>query len=135
MSNAEALLLVNDEKAEIGFDDLEFTDGLNIVTANALYRWPDRWDSVTPYVGGGVGVSVPHVDVDSSTGFDTYELQLGGPAMRVMAGASYDLSERWSVFGEYQFTYSANEVELEGDGSLETDIKTNAVNFGLTLKF
>ncbi|ETW11858.1 lipid A oxidase [Roseivivax marinus] len=125
----------DDEKAEIGFEDLEFTDGLNIVTANAMYRWPDRWESFTPYVGGGVGVSVPHVDVDTTTGIDTYELQYGGPAMRLMAGASYDLSERVALFGEYQFTYSANDVELEGDGDLQTNIKTNAVNFGLTLKF
>ncbi|SEL87055.1 lipid A oxidase [Roseivivax marinus] len=125
----------DDEKAEIGFEDLEFTDGLNIVTANAMYRWPDRWGSFTPYVGGGVGVSVPHVDVDTTTGIDTYELQYGGPAMRLMAGASYDLSERVALFGEYQFTYSANDVELEGDGDLQTNIKTNAVNFGLTLKF
>ncbi|ETX30911.1 outer membrane protein [Roseivivax isoporae] len=125
----------DDEKAAIGFDDLEFTDGLNIVTANALYRWPNRWGSVTPYVGGGIGISVPHVDVDSTNGFETYELQYAGPAARLMAGASYDLTERVSVFGEYQFTYSSNDVDLEGEGSLQSDIKTNAVNFGVTLKF
>ncbi|ETX15237.1 lipid A oxidase (Involved in formation of 2-aminogluconate) protein [Roseivivax halodurans JCM 10272] len=125
----------DDDKDDAGFDRLEFTDGLNIVTANALYRWPDRFNSLTPYVGGGVGLSLPHVDVDSSNGFDTYELQIGGPAMRLMAGASYDITERVSLFGEYQFTASHNEVELEGDGSIESNIKTNAVNFGLTLKF
>ncbi|MHA6346090.1 outer membrane beta-barrel protein [Roseivivax sp. CAU 1761] len=125
----------DDEKAAIGFDDMEFTDGLNILTANAMYRWPGQWGPVTPYVGGGLGISLPHVDVDTTTGSDTFGLQIGGPAARLTAGASYDLSDRVAVFGEYQFTYSSNEVELEDDGTLETDIKTNALNFGLTLKF
>ncbi|MFD1341004.1 outer membrane protein [Litorisediminicola beolgyonensis] len=125
----------DDEKEDAGFEDLEFTDGLNILTANAMYRWPDQWGSVTPYVGGGLGISLPHVDVDTTTGFDTYELQVGGPAMRLTAGASYDLTERLAVFGEYQFTASDNEVELEGDGKIESTIITNAVNIGLSLKF
>ncbi|SFD89841.1 outer membrane protein [Roseivivax sediminis] len=123
-----------DEREDAGFDSLEFTDGLNILTANAMYRWPDQWGTFTPYVGGGLGLSLPHVDVDTPDS-DTYELQIGGPAMRLTAGASYDLTERVSVFGEYQFTYSSNDVDLDDGGSLETDIKTNAVNFGLTLKF
>lgn len=125
----------DDERSDLGFNDLEFTNGLNILTANAMYRWPNRWGPVTPYVGGGVGVSLPHVDADTTTGIDTYGLQLAGPAARVTAGASYDLTERVAVFGEYQFTYSSNEVDLEGDGKLQTDVKTNAVNFGLSLKF
>lgn len=127
----------DDEKAAIGFSDLEFTDGLNIVTVNAYRRWPGLWaeGKVTPYVGGGVGVAVPHVDVDTTTGTETYEFQLTGPAARLTAGASYDINDRWAVFGEYQFTYSSNEVDLPDGGSLETDIKTNALNVGLTLKF
>lgn len=127
----------DDEKAAIGFSDLEFTDGLNIVTVNAYRRWPGLWaqGSLTPYVGGGVGVAVPHVDVDTTTGTETYEFQLTGPAARLTAGASYDINDRWAVFGEYQFTYSSNDVDLPDGGSLETDIKTNALNVGLTLKF
>jgi lipid A oxidase len=127
----------DNEKAAIGFSDLEFTDGLNIVTVNAYKRWPGLWSkgTVTPYVGGGIGVALPHVDVDTTTGIETYELQLSGPAARLTAGMSYDLSDRWAVFGEYQFTYSSNTVDLPQGGSLETDIKTNALNVGLTLKF
>ena len=53
--------------AETGLDHFEFTDGLNIVTANVLRRFPDalggRLGRVTPYLGGGLGVSVPHVEV------------------------------------------------------------------------
>ena len=58
-----------------------------------------------------------------------------GPAARVTAGVSYDLNDRFAVFGEYQFTYSQNSVDLPEGGDLETDIKTNALNVGLTLKF
>lgn len=127
----------DDEKAAIGFSDLEFTDGLNIVTANVYQRWPGLWaqGAVTPYVGGGLGIAVPHVDVDTTTGIDTYELQITGPAARLTAGVSYDINDRFAVFGEYQFTYSSNNVDLPEGGSLETDIKTNALNIGLTLKF
>ena len=55
--------------------------------------------------------------------------------MRLLAGASYPINDRWSVYGEYQFTYSWNEADLDGGGSLNTDIKTNALNVGLSLKF
>ncbi len=127
----------DDEKEAIGFSDLEFTDGLNILTVNAYQRWPGRWaeGALTPYVGGGVGVAVPHVDIDTTTGEETYEFQLTGPAARLTAGMSYDLNDRFAVFGEYQFTYSINTVDLPEGGTLETDVKTNALNVGLSLKF
>lgn len=126
----------NDEKAALGFSDLEFTDGLNIVTVNVTRRWQNQWGKITPYAGGGLGVSLPHVDVDHpASGSQTYGLQLGGPAMRLTAGASYALSDRMSLFSEYQFTASQNDVELDGGGSLSTLAKTNALNFGLSLNF
>jgi len=125
----------DDERDALGFDSLELTDGLNILTANAMYRWPDKWGSVTPYVGGGVGVAIPHVDVETAAGDKTFGYQYTGPAARVIAGAKYDLNERFAVFGEYQFVYSSNDADLDGGGSLKSDIKTNAINVGLSLKF
>ena len=123
------------ERNALGFDRLEFTDGLNIITANAMYRWPDQWGAITPYVGGGLGIAVPHVDVETASGFKTFGYQYTGPAARLTAGISYDLNDRYAVFGEYQFTYSSNAADLDGDGSLRTNIITNAVNLGLSLKF
>ncbi|KUF12570.1 outer membrane protein [Pseudoponticoccus marisrubri] len=124
------------ERNALGFSSMEFTDGLNIITVNVMRRWPEHWGSATPYVGGGIGIAVPHVDVEHpASGSDTYEFQLTGPAARLTAGVSYPLNDRFSVFGEYQFTYSSNEAELDGGGSLSTDIKTNALNVGLSLKF
>jgi lipid A oxidase len=124
------------ERNALGFSRMEFTDGHNILTFNVMKRWPDKWQNMTPYVGGGLGVAIPHVDVThTGTGAKTYEYQMTGPAMRLTAGMSYPINDRFSVFGEYQFTYSSNEAELNGGGTLKTDIKTNALNFGLSLKF
>lgn len=119
-----------------GFDSFELSDGLNIITANAFYRWPGQWrgGAVTPYVGGGIGIAVPHVDVERN-GQKTYEYQYTGPAVTWIAGVSYDLSETWALFAEYKGTYSSNEAELTGGGSFTTDIITNALNLGITYKF
>ncbi|APZ51910.1 outer membrane beta-barrel protein [Salipiger abyssi] len=125
----------DDERKDLGFDRMEFTDGHNILTVNAMKRWPDQWGSATPYVGAGLGIAVPHVDVKTTAGDKTYGYQLTGPAAKLLAGISYPVSDRFSVFGEYQFTYSSNEADLDGGGSLETDIKTNALNFGISMKF
>lgn len=126
----------DDEAAAAGFDNLEFTDGLNILTLNAFRRWPEKWvgGRVTPYVGGGIGLAIPHVDVDDGTN-ETFEYQVTGPAMMVAAGASYAVNEQWSLFGEYKFTYSQNEADLEGGGTLESDIITNALNVGVSFNF
>lgn len=125
---------VND-KVPIGFDELEFTDGLNIVTINVHRRWPNAWQNFTPYIAGGIGLSIPHVDARTTAGTHTYGFQVTGPAIRGVAGASYDLADNWALFGEYQFTWSSNDADLDGGGSLNTDIFTNAFNFGFTYKF
>ena len=121
-------------KLSSGFTRLEFTDGLNIITANVLYRWPDpdrRW---TPYVGVGLGIAVPHVEVTSAGG-SVFEYQYGGPAATAMAGVSYHLSDRWSAFGEYKLTYSVNDVDLGSGGDLHTNVLTSAFNFGVSWSF
>ncbi|SFR08420.1 outer membrane protein [Poseidonocella sedimentorum] len=125
----------DDEKAEAGFDRLEFTDGLNLLTLNAHRRWPDRFGAVTPYVGGGLGLAIPHVDVETTAGDKTFGYQVTGPAARLTAGASYAIGESTSLFGEYQFTYSSNTADLDGGGELKTDIITNALNLGVSFSF
>ncbi|SPF77534.1 outer membrane protein [Pseudoprimorskyibacter insulae] len=123
------------ERSAIGFNRMEFTDGHNLLTANMMYRWPDQWKTMTPYVGAGLGVAVPHVDVTTTTGFKTLGYQYTGPAAKLIAGAKYDLNDRYALFGEYQFSISQNEAELTGGGSMKTRIITNALNFGLAIKF
>lgn len=120
--------------AAAGLDRLEFSDGLNILTVNAYRRWEDAFGSLTPYVGGGVGIAFPHVEV-VDPGTRTWGYQVTGPAVAWMAGVSYPLGDRWSVFGEYKGTYSRNTADLDTGGTLETDIITNALNLGVSFSF
>lgn len=120
--------------ADSGYDILGFTDGLNIITVNAYRRFPNLDWGVTPYIGAGAGVAMPHVEV-SKGGSETIGFQVTGPAVTVVAGASYPLSDTVSVFGEYKGTYSQNKAELDDGGTLEADIVTNAVNLGLSFRF
>lgn len=116
------------------FDRLEFTDGLNTLTANAYYRWDAGLGTITPYVGGGVGITVPHVEVITSDS-RTLGFQYTGPAATVIAGASMPINDQWSVFGEYKGTATFNEGDLDTGGTIETDIFTNALNIGVSFNF
>jgi lipid A oxidase len=55
--------------------------------------------------------------------------------VEIHAGASHAISERWAVFGEYQGTYVWLDVDMDGGGSLETQLATNALNLGLSFAF
>ncbi|MEO0678074.1 MAG: outer membrane beta-barrel protein [Pseudomonadota bacterium] len=128
----------DEDLAALGFTDLELSDGINIITVNYMRRFPDAWSgsfaNFTPYVGAGIGISVPHVDVSDGVS-KTFEYQYTGPAVAWLAGASYPLTERVSGFVEYKGTYSQNEADLTGGGTLESDIITNALNFGVSYSF
>lgn len=117
-----------------GYDRLEFTDGLNLVTVNAYRRWPSAWGDFTPYVGGGAGLSVPHVDIEKD-GTKVFEYQITGPAVVWVAGASYPINDDWSVFGEYKGSYSMNTIDMGDGGEIKTDIVTNALNLGVSFSF
>ncbi|EAR52902.1 hypothetical protein OG2516_10581 [Oceanicola granulosus HTCC2516] len=124
----------DDDRRDAGYDTLEFTDGLNVLTLNGYYRWPQRFGQLTPYVGAGVGVAVPYVEVEKG-GSSTFGYQYTGPAVTLIGGASYPLTDRVSVFGEYKGTYSMNEAELDSGGTLESNIVTNALNLGVSFSF
>lgn len=123
-----------DTPSAYGYDVLEMTDGLNVVTANLWRRWrsDSRW---TPYVGAGAGVAVPHVEVQRRGGPLTFEYQLTGPAVQWVAGASWDINAKWSVFGEDKGTWSRHRMKLDAGSTLKTDIIANAVNLGLSYRF
>ncbi|MGF0537153.1 outer membrane protein [Agrobacterium sp. ES01] len=120
-------------KTTAGFTHFEFTDGLNLLTLNALYRMPLENTKFTPYVGLGAGVNIPHVEVDrTSTGGSTFDYQLGGATLQAQAGVSYQFAEHWSAFAEYKGNYSWVDVDIDSGSSLKTEIFTNAINVGLT---
>jgi lipid A oxidase len=122
--------------AASGFPILEFTDGLNNLTLNATYRWTNEGSKWQPYVGAGLGVVIPRVEVISAAGGPaTDEFQLAGPSAMVNAGISYQLNDRWAVFGEYKGTYSRLTADLTGGGTLKTNIITNALNAGVAFSF
>lgn len=125
----------SDDPASHGYDRLEFTDGLNIVTVNLWKRWPARRSGLVPYVGAGLGVAVPHVDIQPAGEAHTFGYQLTGPAAQIVAGASYPLAGNWSLFGEVKGTWSRHRVDLDSGGVLRTEITTHAVNFGLNWQF
>lgn len=62
-----------------GYETLEFTDGLNTLTINVYRRWENALGSISPYVGGGLGVAIPHVEVTYG-GSETFGYQVTGPA-------------------------------------------------------
>lgn len=134
------------DMAAIGVGRLELSDGHNIITANAIKRWPGAFNSgmFTPYLGGGIGVAIPHVDIQPlGSPTRTYGYEQTGLAVRGIAGIKYDLTDRWALFTEYQFTYSDNEMTIDPNitipgqlpGQLKTEILTHAVNFGISYSF
>ena len=120
-----------------GFEELEFTDGLNALTVGPIWRWQlEQAPRVGFYTGVGAGLSIPYVEVQTTpTGPITDELQIGGPALTFMAGVRYALNDRWTAFGEYKGTRHWVDVDLSGGGDLDTAIATHALNIGISYTF
>lgn len=116
------------------FDTMEFTDGLNEIFAGAMYRWPfERW---TPYVGLGVGASFPHVEIRRTGGtIRTFDYQVTGVAVEGLVGLEYRIGLRVSAFADYKLSFSSNDADVNGGGTLETDIWTNHFILGLSYRF
>lgn len=136
MTHAKAYASSADLTA-LGFDRLEFTDGHNILTANLSRRWDGQWwnGRLSPFVTGGLGVAIPHVDAQPTGEARTFGYQVTGPAARIGAGIAMELTTKWSAYAEYQMTYSSNKFDLDSGGSLETNLLTNALNIGVTYGF
>jgi len=112
----------------------EFTDGLNLITLNALYRFQDPGRAWTPYVGAGVGVNIPHVEVTRGSG-KTFDYEFGGASLQAQAGISYQFAKHWATFVEYKGNYNFVDVPIDSGSSLKTNIFTNAINFGVSFNF
>ena len=80
------------------FSHFEFTDGLNLLTLNGLYRLP-LTETFTPYAGLGAGISVPHAETTARSGgaFDgmpkTFDYKLGGPMVQAQIGIDAKITE------------------------------------------
>jgi lipid A oxidase len=118
------------------FERLEFTDGNNVLLIELLYRLnPLMRGTLVPYVGVGVGVTIPHVEVTPVNGSKTYEYQLAGAAAQIMAGLEYKLTDKWSLFTEAKLSYTHIDADLTGGGSLQTDLWSPQIAVGLSYRF
>ncbi|OLP54566.1 lipid A oxidase [Rhizobium rhizosphaerae] len=117
-----------------GWTTLEFTDGLNVLTLNGLYRFQDATRDWTPYVGLGAGINIPHVEVTRPSG-RTFEYQVGGATLQAQAGVDYKITEHWSAFAEYKANYSFVDVDIDSGAKLKTDVFTHGINLGVSFHF
>lgn len=97
---------------------LEFSHGHNLLLLNGFLRLPSIGARISPYVGAGGGVLLPHTEVELANGSRprTYEYNYAGPAGQALAGVEIRLS-KLSLFVEYKFTYGhygAPLSEVEG---------------------
>lgn len=127
-------------KGDVGatFSKLEFTDGNNIVTLNALRRWERMsFYGIRPYAGIGIGVTIPHVEVElvGDAGPRTFEYQLAGFAGQAFVGLEMPFGPNWSGFIEGKLSYTHINGELDGGGYVKTDIWSPHVAIGLAYHF
>ncbi len=119
-------------------DRLEFTDGINLVTLSAMYRFSPA-GKLQPYVGVGGGMSIPHVEVtgNSLSGLPTtFEYNNGGVTVQALAGVDLRITDIFSVYGEYRLNYSPVSAPLADPAfEMETDLLTNQIAIGVALHF
>jgi len=95
-----------DASATIGetFRHLEFSHGHNMLTLNGLLSLGRLAPRIRPYVGAGLGVSLPHTEVQFlDEPRRTYEYQVTGGVGQVLAGLELRLPHA-SVLVEYKLT-------------------------------
>ena len=115
------------------FNTLEFTDGHNMFTVNALRRWRVS-ERMHPYLGAGIGVALPHVEVGTAAGL-TLEYQLAGPAAQFIGGVDFPLGDRFSLITEYRLSWADIDAKLNDGGRLSTEALTHHLNVGVSYRF
>jgi len=125
-------------RAKLGslFRKLEFSHGHNILLLNGLLRLPMGTERLSPYVGLGAGVSIPHVEIaEQNGGGRTYGYQFAGPAFQALAGVELRLAHT-SVFLEYKLSFSPYKPILKdpAGGRLSTDLLTHHLIGGFSLR-
>jgi lipid A oxidase len=126
-------------KGDVGtlYEKLEFTDGNNILTGNLLYRFsPWQFYGIRPYAGVGIGVTIPHVEVQVVGDPNrTFEYQLAGFAAQGLVGLEMPFSARWSGFAEAKLSYTHINGNLDGGGHIKTDLWSPHFAVGLSYRF
>jgi len=138
-THAKAYADLDELNAGDSYSRLEFTDGLNLLTANVFYK-QDFDNGLRAYGGLGAGLSIPHVEVTTKPSTvvgatETFEYQVTGPAFQAIAGLSYEFADNWRVFGEYKLSYAINEAQLNGGGTFSTNFTSHHVLAGISYSF
>ena len=121
---------------KMGFELLQFTDGINNVTIHRQTQIDAFTEGYLPYYGYGVGIIVPHVEFQVDKALSrTFEYQYGGPTVALNSGIKVKIKKNRFMFAEYKFTAAWLNVNLNGGGNIKTRILTNALNFGLGFEF
>jgi lipid A oxidase len=122
--------------AKEGYTVLEMSDGLNPLTLNLMYRHRKGWGGFEPYAGAGIGISVPHVELQKGPAdTKTYEYQYAGPVVALTAGLKYPLGDKWSLMAEYQFHHHWIDAKMKPDSRFRANIITNALNLGVAYRW
>ncbi|MEO1205046.1 MAG: hypothetical protein AAFV45_01815 [Pseudomonadota bacterium] len=100
------------------FDRLEFSHGHNMLTLNGLFRLANLGPRLSPYVGIGAGVNLPHAEAQLQTADTrTYEYQYTGPVVQGLIGIEFRVP-RLSYYLEYKFSFASYDMPLSGlDGT------------------
>ncbi len=120
------------------FGSLSFTHGFNLLTANALYRWP-AWNNAAlsemrAYAGAGLGFAWPHVEIGAG-GQTTSEYQVAGPAYQGLVGVDLKAFDRISIFFEYKLSRADLRVDLAGGGTVRVKPLTQHAIVGASYPF
>ncbi len=126
------------------FDDT-FPTRTAVVLANAVVGFRTPYQSVTPYIGGGIGAAHISIDGASSTQINPPEAGINhfnsdpnssawAFAAQAKAGVRVALGSNAYVFGEYRYLYVGSADQIFGPTVYPTHVPTTAwtVRFGDT---
>jgi len=122
-------------------DSFELSHGLNFLTFNVVRRWFPKGKRdgsfggrLQPYLGGGVGLAIPHVEA-MVDGERTSEYQAAGPTLQFALGCNVDVAGPVSAFLEYKLNWADLRLDLAGDTQVRTSLLTHQYIVGLTFRF
>jgi lipid A oxidase len=132
---------VNDnERIDNTIESFSLSHGLNYALGDIVYRWQpgnrgeDFLGHLEPYVGVGLGATIPHVESNVGGNFHE-EYQFHGPGVEGLAGMNVALTRHIGLMFEYKFTYSnLDSLDIPG-GSIEVTPLTHHLVTGLTFSF
>jgi lipid A oxidase len=135
-THAKAYADLTDPAIAPFFSVLEFTDGLNQLTANVFKKW-DFDNGFRAYVGAGAGIGIPHVEITTTPAnpigvSSTFEYQVTGAVVQVVGGVSYRIFDHLRAFAEYKLAYQWNDARLVGGGTFSNQFVTQHLAAGLS---